>query len=240
MDNPIHRKFKLPTRILYRGGTSTTSRKPVNTVIFIIAERQLRKAPLFIRLFPYGVAIRREREERDRNKCIKWNPSSSGEDDRFGRGGQRFSNQGINQGGGPRREKKFSRTTAWGGEGARRREDRAILHVLVARVLYELWELRSAISAANAILMYASELMLEEGGGASNETFQRVSTFLLFETPCCLSRVRYEPEFPSNLRLYMYPSSVNSFFFPLSSSFFSNLPFKHPYPGVPRNSTVVL
>lgn len=38
------------------------------------------------------------------------------------------------------------------------------MHVLVARVLYELWELRSAISAANAILMYASELMLEEGG----------------------------------------------------------------------------
>lgn len=72
------------------------------------------------------------------------------------------------------------------------------MHVLVARVLYELWELRSAISAANAILMYASELMLE-GGEASNETFQRVSTFLLFETPCCLSRVRYEPEFPSNL-----------------------------------------
>lgn len=81
-------------------------------------------------------------------------------------------------------------------------------------MLYELWELRSAISAANAILMYASELMLEEGGGASNETFQRVSTFLLFETPCCLSRVRYEPEFRSNLRLHMYPSSVNSFFFP--------------------------
>lgn len=97
------------------------------------------------------------------------------------------------------------------------------MHVLVARVLYELWELRSAISAANAILMYASELMLEGGGGASNETFQRVSTFLLFETPCCLSRVRYEPEFPSNLRLYMYPSSVNSFFFPPFFFFFFEL-----------------
>lgn len=39
-------------------------------------------------------------------------------------------------------------------------ENRVVLHVLVMRVLYELWELCSAISAANAILMYASELML--------------------------------------------------------------------------------
>lgn len=39
-------------------------------------------------------------------------------------------------------------------------ENRVVLHVLVMRVLYELWELCSAISAANAILMYASELTL--------------------------------------------------------------------------------
>lgn len=127
------------------------------------------------------------------------------------------------------------------GEGREREDEKTEpFCMFLLRACCMLWELRSAISAANAILMYASELMLEEGEGASNETFQRVSTFLLFETPCCLSRVRYEPEFPSNLRLHMYPSSVNSFFFPLSSSFFSNLPFKHPYPGVPRNSMVVL
>lgn len=112
-------------------------------------------------MFPYGEETERKR---DRNKCIKrgirhprW------EDDRFVRGGDSRIKELIKVE--ERREKKFSRTTAWRGEGARRREDRAILHVLVARVLYELWELRSAISAANAILMYASELMSGRGGG---------------------------------------------------------------------------
>lgn len=61
-------------------------------------------------------------------------------------------------------------------------ENRAVLHVLVMRVLYELWELCSAISAANAILMYASELMLERVMKLSNALEHFYSRSLWFVT----------------------------------------------------------
>lgn len=66
------------------------------------------------------------------------------------------------------------------------------------RVLYELWKLCTAISPANAILMYASRINV----GASDETFRRVSIFLFEYTSLFVTRYEF------GIHFRVFPSFV--------------------------------
>ena len=89
-----------------------------------------------------------------------------------------------------------------------------VLHVLVMRVLYELWKLCSAISPANAILMYASRINV----GASNETCRCVSLFLFEYTSLFVTRYEFGIH---SLVFFLFRIPPSFFLFLFSPLFFS-------------------